>query len=442
MRAYDIILKKRNGEKLSKEEIYFFVHGFTRGEIPDYQMAAFLMAVYFQGMDDEEVADLTMAMVESGDKVDLSAISGIKVDKHSTGGVGDKTTLVLAPLVAAVGVPVAKMSGRGLGHTGGTLDKLESIAGFNVALSPEKFIKQVNDIGIAVIGQTAKLAPADGKMYALRDVTATVDSLPLIASSIMSKKIAGGADAIVLDVKTGSGAFMKDLEGSIRLAQAMVKIGERVGRETIAVISEMGEPLGFAVGNSLEVKEAIATLKGEGPEDLTELCLTLGGYMVFLARKADTFETGKEMLKEALQSGKAFAKLKEFVKSQGGNVHQIDDPALLPKAQAISQIKAEQEGFVIEVDALKVGLGAMYLGAGRAKKEDKIDHSVGIVLRKKVGDKVLRGDVLAELHYNDEKKLEDAQKIVFAAFKIDSRPPQKAPFIKAVVTSKGVEKYV
>ncbi|ABB14837.1 pyrimidine-nucleoside phosphorylase [Carboxydothermus hydrogenoformans] len=442
MRAYDIILKKRNGEKLSKEEIYFFVHGFTRGEIPDYQMAAFLMAVYFQGMDDEEVADLTMAMVESGDKVDLSAISGIKVDKHSTGGVGDKTTLVLAPLVAAVGVPVAKMSGRGLGHTGGTLDKLESIAGFNVALSPEEFIKQVNDIGIAVIGQTAKLAPADGKMYALRDVTATVDSLPLIASSIMSKKIAGGADAIVLDVKTGSGAFMKDLEGSIQLAQAMVKIGERVGRETIAVISEMGEPLGFAVGNSLEVKEAIATLKGEGPEDLTELCLTLGGYMVFLARKADTFETGKEMLKEALQSGKAFAKLKEFVKSQGGNVHQIDDPALLPKAQAISQIKAEKEGFVIEVDALKVGLGAMYLGAGRAKKEDKIDHSVGIVLRKKVGDKVLRGDVLAELHYNDEKKLEDAQKIVFAAFKIDSRPPQKAPFIKAVVTSKGVEKYV
>ncbi|GAV25092.1 pyrimidine-nucleoside phosphorylase [Carboxydothermus islandicus] len=442
MRAYDIILKKRNGEKLSKEEIYFFVHGFTRGEIPDYQMAAFLMAVYFQGMDEEEVADLTMAMVESGDKVDLSAISGIKVDKHSTGGVGDKTTLVLAPLVAAVGVPVAKMSGRGLGHTGGTLDKLESIAGFNVALSPEEFIKQVNDIGIAVIGQTAKLAPADGKMYALRDVTATVDSLPLIASSIMSKKIAGGADAIVLDVKTGSGAFMKDLEGSIRLAQAMVKIGERVGRETVAVISEMGEPLGFAVGNSLEVKEAIATLKGEGPEDLTELCLTLGGYMVYLARKADTFETGKEMLKEALQSGKAFAKLKEFVKSQGGDVHQIDDPALLPKAQKVYQIKAENDGFVIEVDALKIGLGAMYLGAGRATKEDKIDHSVGVVLRKKVGDEVQEGDVLAELHYNDEKNLEDAQKIVFAAFKIDSRPPQKAPFIKAVVTSKGVERYV
>ncbi|GAV23795.1 pyrimidine-nucleoside phosphorylase [Carboxydothermus pertinax] len=442
MRAYDIILKKRNGEKLSKEEIYFFVHGYTRGDIPDYQMAAFLMAVYFRGMDEEEVANLTLAMVDSGDKVDLSAISGIKVDKHSTGGVGDKTTLVLAPLVASVGVPVAKMSGRGLGHTGGTLDKLESISGFNIALSPEQFIKQVNDIGIAVIGQTAKLSPADGKMYALRDVTATVDSLPLIASSIMSKKIAGGAEAIVLDVKTGSGAFMKDLEGSIKLAETMVKIGERVGRNTVAVISEMGEPLGYAIGNSLEVKEAIATLKGEGPEDLTELCLTLGGYMVYLAGKADDYETGKNLLKDALESGKAYAKLKEFVKSQGGDVHQIDNPSLLPKAARVYELLADETGFVTKVDALKIGLGAMYLGAGRATKEEKIDHSVGVILKKKVGDVVKKGEVLAKLHYNDKKKLEDAQKIVFAAFKIDSRPPQKAPFIKAVVTAKGVERYV
>lgn len=442
MRAYDVILKKRNGEKLTREEIYFFVHGYTRGEIPDYQMAAFLMAVYFQGMDDEEVSYLTMAMVDSGDKVDLSAISGIKVDKHSTGGVGDKTTLVLAPLVASVGVPVAKMSGRGLGHTGGTLDKLESISGFNVALSPEQFIQQVNEIGIAVIGQTAKLAPADGKMYALRDVTATVDSLPLIASSIMSKKIAGGADAIVLDVKTGSGAFMKDFDGSIKLAEAMVTIGERVGRKTVAVISEMGEPLGYAIGNSLEVKEAIATLKGEGPEDLTELCLTLGGYMVYLAGQAPSFEQGKNLLKDSLQSGKAFNKLKEFVKSQGGDVRQIEDPSLLPKALKVYELKAEADGFVVEVDALKIGLGAMYLGAGRATKEDKIDHSVGIVIRKKVGEEVKKGEILAELHYNDDKRLPEAQEIALRAFKVSDQSPSKTPFIKAVVTHEGVEKYV
>lgn len=400
MRMVDIIAKKRDGKELSSEEISFFVKGYTDGTIPDYQASALAMAIFFQDMTDQERADLTLAMANSGDTIDLSAIEGIKVDKHSTGGVGDTTTLVLAPLVAALDVPVAKMSGRGLGHTGGTVDKLEAVKGFHVEITKDEFIELVNRHKVAVIGQSGNLTPADKKLYALRDVTGTVNSIPLIASSIMSKKIAAGADAIVLDVKTGAGAFMKSPEDSEKLAKAMVRIGNNVGRQTMAVISDMSQPLGLAIGNSLEVKEAIDTLRGEGPEDLNELVLTLGSQMVVLAKKADTLDEAREKLIEVMKNGKALEKFKEFLENQGGDSSIVDQPEKLPQAPYKIEVPAKESGVVAEIVADEIGVAAMILGAGRATKEDDIDLSVGIMLNKKVGDRVEKGDSLVTLHAN------------------------------------------
>ena len=417
MRMVDIIEKKRDGKSLSKEEIEFFIKGYMNGDIPDYQASSLAMAIFFQDMNDEERAALTMAMVNSGDVIDLSKINGIKVDKHSTGGVGDTTTLVLAPLVAAVGVPVAKMSGRGLGHTGGTIDKLESIKGFHVEISEEDFIKLVNENQVAVIGQSGNLTPADKKLYALRDVTGTVNSIPLIASSIMSKKIAAGADAIVLDVKTGNGAFMKTLEDAEALAHAMVSIGNNVGRNTMAIISDMSQPLGRAIGNALELKEAIDTLNGKGPEDLTELVLTLGSQMVVLANRANTLEEARQLLNEAIENGSALEKFKTFLENQGGDASVVDAPELLPTATYQIEYKAQSSGVVSELIANEIGVASMMLGAGRQTKEDEIDLSVGIVLNKKVGDVVKEGESLLTIHSNREnfddviKKLDESIEI-------------------------------
>lgn len=417
MRMVDIIEKKRDGKSLSKEEIEFFIKGYTEGDIPDYQASSLAMAIFFQDMNEEERAALTMAMANSGDVIDLSKINGIKVDKHSTGGVGDTTTLVLAPLVAAVGVPVAKMSGRGLGHTGGTIDKLESIDGFHVEISEADFIKLVNEDQVAVIGQTGNLTPADKKLYALRDVTGTVNSIPLIASSIMSKKIAAGADAIVLDVKTGNGAFMKTLEDAEALAHAMVSIGNNVGRNTMAIISDMSQPLGRAIGNALELREAIDTLNGQGPEDLTELVLTLGSQMVVLAERASTLEEARQLLNEAIENGSALDKFKTFLENQGGDASVVDSPELLPTAQYQIDYKAKSSGVVSELIANEIGVASMMLGAGRQTKEDDIDLSVGIVLNKKVGDKVNEGESLLTIHSNREnvddviKKLDESIEI-------------------------------
>jgi pyrimidine-nucleoside phosphorylase len=407
----DIIEKKRDGKELTTEEIQFCIKGYTNGSIPDYQMSALTMAIVFQGMSEAERATLTMAMVESGDQIDLSAIHGIKVDKHSTGGVGDTTTLVLGPLVASVGVPVAKMSGRGLGHTGGTIDKLESVEGFHVELENEEFVRLVNQNKIAVIGQSGNLTPADKKLYALRDVTGTVESIPLIASSIMSKKIAAGADAIVLDVKTGAGAFMKTLEDSRELAKAMVRIGNNVGRRTMAVISDMSQPLGFAIGNALEVKEAIDTLKGEGPEDLTELCLTLGSHMVLLADKATNVEEARQMLKNAIKDGSALETLKVFLRSQGGDDSVVDDPSRLPQASFKIEVEAKEEGYIAEIIADEIGTAAMLLGAGRATKESEIDLAVGLLLKKKIGDQVQVGESIVTIYSNFEDVQEVKEKI-------------------------------
>lgn len=441
MRMYDIILKKRNGEELSKEEIDFFIQGYTKGTIPDYQASALLMAVYFQGMNKRETADLTLSMVNSGAKIDLSSIKGIKVDKHSTGGVGDKTTLVLAPMVAAAGVPVAKMSGRGLGHTGGTLDKLESIEGFRVDLQLDNFIKNVNELKIAVCGQTGDLAPADKKLYALRDVTATVDNVSLIASSIMSKKLASGADAIVLDVKTGSGAFMKTLDDSFILAKEMVDIGTNLNRNVIAMITEMNEPLGFAVGNSLEVKEAIETLKGNGPEDLLHLCIELGAAMLVLGGRTTNIEEAKQILQNTINDGSAIKKLKDMVKAQYGNANQIDDTELLPKAKNIVDIVSTKEGYVHGIDAEEIGRAALVIGAGRETKESSIDYSVGIILVKKVGDKVTKGDIIAKVHVNDMSKLEECKEKLFEAYDLSMEIPDKRPLIFGKVDKNGIYKY-
>jgi pyrimidine-nucleoside phosphorylase len=425
MRMVDLIEKKRDGHALTKEEIQFIIEGYTKGDIPDYQMSAFAMAVFFRGMTEEETAALTMAMVHSGDMIDLSNIEGIKVDKHSTGGVGDTTTLVLGPLVASVGVPVAKMSGRGLGHTGGTIDKLESVPGFHVEIDNDEFIRLVNQNKIAVIGQTGNLTPADKKLYALRDVTATVNSIPLIASSIMSKKIAAGADAIVLDVKTGAGAFMKDLDGAKQLAKAMVEIGKRVGRRTMAIISDMSQPLGFAIGNALEVKEAIDTLKGEGPKDLEELCLTLGSHMVYLAEKAASLEEARAMLEQAMKDGSALETFKTFLSAQGGDASVVDDPSKLPQAKYQFELEAKEDGYVSEIVADEIGTAAMLLGAGRATKESTIDLAVGLVLRKKVGDQVKKGDSLVTIHSNTEN-IEEVKQKLYENIKI-SATPVKAP---------------
>lgn len=433
MRMYDLILKKRNGEELTTEEINFIIENYTNGSIPDYQMSALLMAIYFKKMNERETADLTMAMVKSGDVIDLTKIEGIKVDKHSTGGVGDTTTLILTPMVAAVGVPVAKMSGRGLGHTGGTIDKLETFENFSVAMSEEKFIDNVNTHKIAVAGQTAHLVPADKKIYALRDVTATVDNVSLIASSIMSKKIASGADAIVLDVKVGDGAFMKTVENARELGNEMVKIGRSVNRNTIAVLSDMDQPLGFAIGNALEVEEAIETLKGNGPKDLEELCLTLGSQMLILAEKASTEEEARKMLEEVIENGSALEKLKEFVKAQGGDTSVIDDTTKLPKAKYVVEVKATEEGVVKKIHSDKMGIVAMELGAGRATKESEIDLAVGIVLNKKRGDKVKKGDVLAYIHSNNENNIEKATKGVIENYVIVENYENNIPLVHDII---------
>ena len=403
MRFVDIIEKKRDGNALTTEEIQFFITNYTNGTIPDYQVSALLMAIYYQGMTSKECADLTSAMMYSGDTVDLSSINGIKVDKHSTGGVGDTTTLVLAPLVAALDVPVAKMSGRGLGHTGGTNDKFESIPGFKIELGKQDFINQVNEKGVAVIGQSGNLTPADKKLYSLRDVTATVNSIPLIASSIMSKKLAAGADAIVLDVKTGDGALMKNMADSEKLAHEMVNIGNQIGRRTMAIISDMSQPLGFAIGNALEVKEAIDTLKGHGPADLTELVLTLGSQMVVLANKAKTLDEAREKLQEVIKNGKAVEKFKILIEAQGGDSSVVDNPEKLASAPYQIALPALKSGYVSRIIADQIGIAAMQLGAGRATKEDVIDPSVGIMLHKKVGDKVAEGEALLTIHANTDK---------------------------------------
>ena len=441
MRVYDIILRKRNGMELSAGEINQLIAGYMSGSVPDYQIAAFVMAVFFQGMSARETSDLTMAIVASGDRVDLSGIKGRKVDKHSTGGVGDKTTLVLGPLVAAAGVPVAKMSGRGLGHTGGTIDKLESIQGFNTSLGREVFIENVNRIGISIGGQTGNLAPADKKLYALRDVTATVDSIPLIASSVMSKKIAAGADAIILDVKTGDGAFMKTLPSAVDLAKAMVQIGTHVGRQTVALITDMEQPLGQTVGNALEVREAVECLRGEGPADLRELCLVLGSQMVHQAGQAESADEARSLLEEIMDNGRGLDKLRELVVNQGGDASFIDDLSVLPQAGDKVELTAPEDGYISGIRAEQIGIAAMMLGAGRETKDSQIDLSVGIELKKKRGERVARGATLAVLHVNNAEKANMSKNMVLEAFAISKEPPAARKLVWGQVTAEGVELY-
>ena len=433
MRMYDIIIKKRNGEALSDEEIAYFIKGYTDGTIPDYQASALLMAIYFQGMTEHETAVLTMEMAHSGDMLDLSAIKGMKADKHSTGGVGDKTSLVLTPLAASIGIPVAKMSGRGLGHTGGTIDNLESFPGFTPGISEEQFINNVNTIGIAIAGQTKNMAPADKKLYALRDVTGTVDSIPLIASSIMSKKLAAGADVIVLDVKTGSGAFMKTEEDSIKLAEEMVKIGNNVGRKTLAVISDMDEPLGYAVGNAIEVKEAIDTLNGHGPADLLELCLTIGSLMAIGTGKAGSTEEARRLLIEKLDDGSALKKFAEFVEAQGGDSAPVFNTDLLPQASIVREVTSPVDGYVSHIESDRVGISAMKLGGGRETKESEIDLSVGILINKKVGDSVKKGEKIATLYANDNAKLEAALSELEQSYSYSQTPVERPELIKTII---------
>ncbi len=433
MRMYDVIKKKRDGNSLSTEEIDFFVRGFNDGSIPDYQASALMMAIFFRGMNEKETLDLTMAMAHSGDMLDLSRIPGVKVDKHSTGGVGDKTSLSLIPMVAACGCKVAKMSGRGLGHTGGTIDKLESFPGFSTSIPVEQFEKNVNTVGFSIMGQTKELAPADKKLYALRDITATVDNMSLIASSIMSKKLAAGADAIVLDVKTGSGAFMKKYEDSVSLAEEMVKIGNNAGRKTIAVISDMDEPLGYAVGNALEVKEAIETLKGNGPEDFYTLCLELGAKMLVAGGYAPDDANAKERLKEAVSSGKALDKLAEFVKAQGGDPDYVYDPGKLSKADLVIPVAAPETGYISGITCDEVGICSMILGGGRETKEDIIDMAVGIVLCKKKGDHVEKGETLAYVHANDQKKADECIRRLLKAYSFSKDKCEGKKIIKTVI---------
>lgn len=433
MRMSDIIVKKRNGLPLSNEEIKYVVNGYTDGTIPDYQMSSLLMAIYFQHMNYEETLALTSAMADSGDKLDLSKISGVKVDKHSTGGVGDKTTLVLAPMVAALGIKTAKMSGRGLGHTGGTIDKLESIPGFSTNLSEEQFIDNVNNIGIALTGQTGNITPADKKIYALRDVTGTVENMSLIASSIMSKKIAAGADVIVLDVKAGSGAFMKNIEDARSLAQIMVQIGNGAGRKTYAVISQMEEPLGFAVGNALEVIEAIQTLKGEGPDDLLELCIELGSLMVVGADSKITQDEARLKLRMTIEDGSAYNKFKEFVAAQGGDVSYIDDYDKLVNVTEQIDITSDKTGYVKSIQAYYIGESVMILGGGREKKGDAIDHNVGLILTKKVGDYVNKGDTIAVMYINAASNKDTAIDMVKNAYEICDKHIDKLQLINDVI---------
>ncbi|MGI6226380.1 MAG: pyrimidine-nucleoside phosphorylase [Peptococcales bacterium] len=429
MRIFDLIARKRDGYNLSVQEIELLINGYVNGTIPDYQIAAWAMAVFFQGMNEEEIKSLTKQMVLSGDLIDLSAILGIKVDKHSTGGVGDTTTLILGPIVAAGGVPVAKMSGRGLGHTGGTIDKLEAIPGFHVELSIEQFIEQVNKIKLAVVGQTGNLVPADKKLYALRDVTATVNSIPLIASSIMSKKIAAGADAILLDVKTGNGAFLGKLDEAVQLAQIMVKIGKSFKKDTLALITNMNQPLGRAIGNSLEVKEAIETLKGQGPDDLTQLCLELSAHMFVLGKKVATYQEGFVLAEKLLFGGQALNKFSEFIEAQGGDNNIIDNLDLLPLAPYRILIKSKKEGFVESIQTQEIGRAAMVLGAGRSKIEDSIDLGVGIIVFKKVGDLVHMNDALAEVYYSNEEKAKEAISIIENAYNLRDDKVEPLPLV-------------
>jgi len=430
MRMVDLIEKKRDGFSLTKEEIIFIIENYVDKIIPDYQMSSLLMAIFFRGMNNEESSALTEAMLNSGEVIDLSVIKGVKVDKHSTGGVGDKTTLVLGPLVASAGAKVAKLSGRGLGHTGGTLDKLESIEGFSINIKIEDFIKQVNEIGLAVVGQTGNLTPADKMLYSLRDVTATVPSIPLIASSIMSKKLASGSDVIVLDVKIGEGAFMKTIEDARELSHIMVNIGASFNKKVVAFITDMSQPLGFTVGNKLEVLEAINTLKGEGPSDLTELCVEIGSYMVFSAEITNSLEEAKDLVRNNLENGKAYNKNLEFIKYQGGILGDLDN---FVKVKEIVEIKAEESGYVKAIDAFAIGLGAMKLGAGRETKNDIIDPDVGIVLKKKVGDKVVKGDVLALL-YNNLDDITDIKKEVLNSYTIIKEVVKKKSIILEIIT--------
>lgn len=433
MRMYDLIMKKRNGAALCKEEIEYMIAEYTAGRIPDYQMSAMMMAIYFQGMSAEETVALTMAMAHSGDMMELDGIEGIKVDKHSTGGVGDKTSIALTPMAAACGVKIAKMSGRGLGHTGGTIDKLESFRGFTTGISAKHFIDQVNAVGVAIMGQTADIAPADKKLYALRDVTATVDNMSLIASSIMSKKLASGADAIVLDVKTGSGAFMKKEEDAFALAKEMVTLGNMAGRKTIAVVSDMDQPLGRAVGNALEVEEAIATLRGEGPEDFTELCMTLGSYMLVAGGVAVDERQAREMLGRKIEDGSALKKLAEFVEAQGGDPQAVYDTSLLPQASVREEILSARRGYISKIDCDEIGMCSLILGGGRETKDSVVDLSVGLVLHRKVGDFVEEGEALATVYANDRDKLKAARKRFLQAYHFSENPVRKADLIKGTV---------
>ena len=428
MRMVDLIIKKRDGHELTDEEISFWIDGYVKGEIPDYQSSAMQMAILFQGMNNREIATLTDRMEHSGEVLDLSHLKGVKVDKHSTGGVGDKTSLVLGPMVAACGATLAKMSGRGLGHTGGTLDKLESIPGVTIAIEGERFAKQVNSIGCAIVGQTGSLVPADKKMYALRDVTGTVESIPLIAASVMSKKLASGSDAILLDVTVGEGAFMKNMDDARTLAHIMVDIGNRLGRNTKAVLSDMSEPLGLAVGNALEVKEAIAALHGKGPEDLMELCYTAGSIMLVQANCAKDLEEGRKKLHEAIESGAAFDKFVKMIEAQGGDISYILHPEKFEVAKNLIEIHSEEEGYVKSLDALDIGIASMQLGGGRETLEDVIDMSAGIMLNKKIGDYVKKGELLCTLHTNKSEKeyapiIEDVKKAyVITSEKVEARP--------------------
>lgn len=440
MKMYDLINKKKNKERITSEEIEFIVQGYTKGSIPDYQMSAFLMAVCLNGMDHEETAALTVAMANSGDLLDLSQIQGAKVDKHSTGGVGDKTSLVLGPMVAALGIPVAKMSGRGLGHTGGTIDKLESFPGFSTTITTEQFINNVNTIKMAIVGQTANLAPADKKIYALRDVTATVDNISLIASSIMSKKIASGSDVIVLDVKTGSGAFMKSLEDSIALAEEMVQIGTIAGRKTYAVITDMNQPLGSAVGNNLEVIEAIDTLKGDGLKDLFEVSMTLASFMLVGAEIAKTVAEARAMLTKTIEDKSALNKFAQFVEAQGGDRELIYHTDLFEKAGITEEVPAPVDGYISYIHTDEVGMTSLILGGGRETKESIIDLSVGLKIHKKIGDQVIKGESIATLYANDSNKLKEAKERLLKAYVIGNTKVDKPKYVYAIVTKDGVQR--
>lgn len=441
MRMYDIIAKKKHGGIITDEEFDFFINGYIKDEIPEYQVSALLMAIYFRGLSREETVALTHKIMHSGDVIDLSEIEGIKVDKHSSGGVGDTTTLVLAPLVSSCGVPVAKMSGRGLGHTGGTLDKLEAIEGFNIHLKIEEFVSQVNKNKVSVIGQTKNIAPADKKLYALRDVTATVDNIGLIAASIMSKKLAAGSDKIVLDVKVGSGAFVKEIDGAIQLATEMVNIGTDMGRETVALITDMEQPLGYAIGNAIEVKEAIDVLNGEGPEDLRELCIEFAKTMVHLGGGASTIEEAEQLVLENISNGRALEKLVEFVDAQGGNKNNILNPETLPSSNIVKDIVSTKSGYIKDIQSDDIGIAAMILGAGRETIEDVLDMGAGIYFNKKIGDKVEAGDVLGQLLTNQSDKVEDAIKITLDALTFTDEPVEKRQLIKAKVTKDGVIRF-